>query len=69
MLDTNIQTCPACNSPNLWTDDHEGTTYKHCYECTFVWDSQPCGTTNQAKDGGTRTRYETSYETKFGARK
>ena len=38
MLQQNTQTCPACNSLNLWTDDHEGATYKHCYECTFCWD-------------------------------
>lgn len=40
MLQSDAHHCPACNSPNLWTDEHEGTTYKHCYECTFVWDSQ-----------------------------
>lgn len=38
MLRSDAHHCPACNSPNLWADDHEGTTYKHCYECTFVWD-------------------------------
>lgn len=40
MLQPDTQTCPACSSPNLWADDHAGTTYKHCFECTFSWDSQ-----------------------------
>lgn len=34
------QQCPACESSNLWTDEYEGTTYKHCYECTFCWNSK-----------------------------
>lgn len=34
------QTCPACNSPNLWTDEDNGKTYKHCFECIFCWNVQ-----------------------------
>lgn len=38
MTHTDIQQCPACNSSNLWSHTYENTTYKHCLNCSYVWD-------------------------------
>ena len=56
MLKPDTQTCPACSSPNLWTDEDNGKTYKLATPVVFVGMSSQ----NESQLTGVQTKGERS---------